>query len=202
MSDRICRCCGVGNLQGVRARLRVCLGCDDCDGLHGDALQAILVKATADRKMSGDAALARALIDDAQLTGRAVYFENPPGSGQADMRIPDPPPRWLVVCARALCRKELPDMHSVVGAVLGRFMGLRSSQTVLEAMRVELQAALSFIDASIFDVQIDTKVDVLDSQHLIIQVQAKTPALGAVVTPGTENVEIPPDILLRKRAEA
>lgn len=195
-----CRCCGVSVLGGgVREHLRVCIGCDLCDELHGDKLQAVLAKGVADGKVPPYTALTRMLIDDAQLTNRLefVVFE-----GQAaDLRVNNPPPRWMVVAGRALARGEQPDLQSLVGAVLGRYFGKQSTAQTLHELRLELCEALSFVDASIFDVKVSTKMDTVDPGHLMIEVQAKTPTLGVEVAPGANEL-IPADIMNRKRAEA
>lgn len=192
---RACRCCGLPDLVGVRGKVRVCPMCDDCDGLHGDALQA--------RMMSGEwldpyIALARAIIDDAQLTNRIVFV----GEGEAKhINVPNPPRRWEVMIARALLRNEQPDLHTVMNAVLLPFFGLRASPSVMALLRGELLEALQAFDASIFDVEVSIDVDVLDRENLQIKVCAKTPALGMTFDADSAGV-IPPDIMARPRGEA
>lgn len=187
-------------MAGPRAQFRVCVGCDQCDELHGDKLQGILAVAVRDRRIDPYAALARLLIDDAQLTGRTIYIPRADG-GLADIYIPDPPPPWLIVCGRAIARGSMPDMQSVVNAVLVRYIPGTSSPHRMAALRLELRDALQFIDPEIMDVEVTTTQDVLDPGNLRIEIKAKTPTLGSVMA-GATDVDIPADILSRPRAEA
>lgn len=200
MKEARCRCCGI-NVEGpVRSKVRVCVGCDDCDGLHGDKLQGVLWMAVRDGKLDPYVALARQLIDDAQLTGRSVYIDR--GNGTADLRIPDPPLPWLIVCGRALARSEMPALQTIVDAVLVRYIPGKATGSRMAALRAELGDALRFVDPSIMDVEVTTELDHLEPGHLKIVINAKTPTLGAVIDTGAADVEIPADILSRKRAEA
>lgn len=178
----------------------MCIGCDDCDALHGAKLQGVLAMAVRDGKLAPYTAVARQLIDDAQLTGRTVYVERE-GGGIADLQVPDPPPRWLVMAARSLCRGELPDFQTLVDAVLARYMGKSNTPDVLAEMQRELGDALRFVDSSIMDVEVSATMSSLDPGNLRIEIRAKTPTMGATM-PGGEDVEIPADILSRPRAEA
>lgn len=193
-----CRCCGVP-VEGYRATFRVCIGCDRCDGLHGLVLEGVLRKAVADGKLEAGTALARAIMDDAQLTCRTEYVKREDGS--ADVLIANPPERWRVVIARALCRNELPDLQAVVAAVLERWLPAPYSSALGDRIRGDLLPALQIIDRDIMDVEIDCKRDIADPEHLIIVVKARTPTLGCVV-PGAPDVEVPPDIMSRPRGSA
>lgn len=201
MSEIRCRCCGVPVDGAVRRQVRVCLGCDQCDGLHGAQLQGVLFKAVSDGKITAGTAIARSLIDDAQITGRLVYHVK--DGAVADITVPNPPPRWLVVAMRSVARNELPDFASLVDAVLGAYLPCKGTRAVLDAIAAELTEAFRFVDPSVMSVVVDSKRDALDPQHLIIQIQARTPTLAASVNiPGADDVVIPDDILHRKRAEA
>lgn len=193
-----CRCCGIG-VDGPRAQFRVCVGCDKCDELHGARLQAVLYMAVRDGKLAPYTAIARAMIDDAQLTGRAVYIAR--NDGTADVFIPNPPPRWLVMAARALCRNEQPDLQTLVDAVLARYIGGRNEPALMAEMRLELRDALQFVDPSIMDVEVTATMTHMDPGNLRIEIKARTPTLGTNM-PGAADVDIPPDILSRPRAEA
>lgn len=193
-----CRCCGVP-VDGMRAQVRVCAICDRCDGRHGDELQHMLLHGVQSGQVNPGVALCRALVDDAHLTGRIVYVGD---KNNATITIPDPPPRWYVVCGRAAAKGTLPDMHSIVAAVLARFIGAYATTATKMAIAAELGEALRFIDDSVIDVKVDSKLDVLDPNHLIINITAKTPMMGAVIDKNAGEVEIPADILSRKRAEA
>lgn len=199
MSEVRCRCCGITVSGDVRSQVRVCMGCDGCDELHGAKLQGILYMAVRDGKLAPYTAIARMLIDDAQLTGRLGFIVR--DGRVADLTIPDPPPRWLVVAARSLARNEQPDLQSLVDAVLGRYIPGRVTPDLLAALKLELRDALQFVDPSIMDVQVTTDRDALDPMHLVITIQARTPTLGTVVA-GAADVDIPPDIMSRPRAEA
>lgn len=199
MSAIRCRCCGIP-VTGPRAQFRVCIGCDLCDELHGDKLQGILAMAVRDGKIAPYTALARLLIDDAQLTGRAVYIEREAG-GVADLRIPKPPLPWLIVCGRSLARGQTPDVKSVVDAVLVRYIPGSSAPHRMAELCLELRDALQFVDPDIMDVEVTTTRDVIDPGNLRIEIKARTPTLGSVVANATD-VDIPADILSRPRAEA
>jgi hypothetical protein len=200
MSAR-CRCCGIAVEGQIRERVRVCMGCDDCDGLHGDKLQGILAMAVRDGKLAPYTALARLLIDDAQMTGRTVWRETSPG--RADLTIPDPPPPWLIICGRALARGEVPDIKGVVDAVLLRYIPGRATPSALASLRRDLSDALRFIDPDIMDVYVTATMDELEPGNLRIEIKAKTPTIGTVVTPSSgPAVEIPADILSRPRGSA
>jgi hypothetical protein len=193
-----CRCCGVP-VEGNRATFRVCIGCDRCDGLHGQVLEGVLRKAVADRKLDPGVALARAIMDDAQLTCRTEYV--PRETGGADIVIMNPPERWRVVIARALCRNELPDLASVVDAVLRRWLPAPYSSALGERIAADLLPALRVIDSSIFGVDIDCHRDIADPEHLIIKVNASTPTLGAALV-DTRDVAIPDYVMRTPRGSA
>lgn len=226
-----CRCCGIG-VTGPRAGFRVCIGCDQCDELHGAKLQGVLALAVRDGKVPVWTAIARQMIDDAQLTGRTVYEvpEQWCSIGQyeakcakcgfvvfvgadatieehmkackmgADLTVPNPPPRWLVAAARMVCRREGPDVQTLVDAVLGCYIPGKPTTALLEKMARDLRDALQFIDPEIMDVRVETERDVLEPDHLKIFVQARTPVLGATLAGAA--VDLPPDIMSRPRAEA
>lgn len=198
-----CRCCGIPITAAdgqVRQQLRVCIGCDNCDELHGAKLQGVLSQGVRDGKIAPYTALARAMIDDAQMTGRTVYVVR---EGRvADLIIPDPPRRWLVMAARAMARNEMPDLQTLVDAVLGVYIPGQSTPARMAALRSELRDALQFVDSSIMDVEVTTTMDMLEPGHLRIEIRAKTPTLGVVTSGPGADVEIPADILSRKRAEA
>lgn len=193
-----CRCCGVP-VDGMRAQVRVCAICDRCDGKHGDELQALLLHGVQTGQVKPGMALCRALVDDAHLTGRIVFVGD---INNATITIPDPPPRWFVVCGRAAAKNTLPDMHSVIGAVINRHIPGRCSRATLDAIAAELKEALHFVDDSVMDVTVASKIDALDPQHLIIQVNAKAPVMGMVIDKNAGEVEIPADILSRARGQA
>lgn len=196
-----CRCCGVPvGPHPFRQQVRVCMDCDSCDRLHGAQLQGVLAKAVADGKLQPYTAIARAMIDDAQLTGRLEHIVLEDGKS-ADVRITNPPPRWLVVMARSICRGEMPDMLSVVDAVVFRYVPGRITPTIRRAFEAELRDALHAMDPEIMDVEIESAVDVDDPGHLVIKIGAKVPVLGMQVG-GAEHVDVPADIMSRKRAEA
>lgn len=197
MSEARCECCGVPD---AGTRCRECAL--PCDGLHGDQLQLVLMRAVHDGRLAPYVALARSMYDDAMLTGRMIIrpCAHHPG-GHAT--IPNPPKRWEVVVARALCRNELPDISLVLGAVLAKYIPGRCSRRTLDAIADDMREALSAVDPSIVHVEVDSKIDVVDPQHLQIVITGEAPVLGAVVTPpGVADVAIPADIMLRKRAQA
>lgn len=177
----------------------MCIGCDRCDGLHGARLQHVLTEVVKAGKLDPGTALARSLIDDAQLTGRAVYTRR--DDGTADLTIPDPPERWRVVVARALARNELPDLQSVVDAVLRRWLPAPFSFSLGERIAADLLPALRVIDPSIFGVEIDCHRDIADPEHLIIKVNASTPTLGAALV-DTRDVAIPDYVMRTPRGSA
>lgn len=194
-----CRCCGVAIVgDATRLQVRVCVDCDQCDELHGAQLQGVLLKAVSDGKLAPYTAVARAMMDDAQLTGRIVHVVI---NGRADITIPNPPRRWEVMAARSMVRGELPDLQTLVDAVLGCYIPGRNTPDRMAAMRLELRDALQFVDPSIMDVEVSTVMDALEPGNLRIEIKARTPTLGTEM-PGAPDVNIPADILTRKRAEA
>lgn len=197
-----CRCCGipVGPVGlNMRTKMRVCMWCDDCDGMHGQVLQGVLTMAVRDGKLAPGVALSRALIDDAQLTGRLVFDVV---NGEANnIRIIDPPARWFVVAARAVCRNEMPDFASLADAVLGAMLPCNATRENLDKLAAGLTEAFRFVDPSVMAVVVDSKRDSMDPQHLIITIQARTPTMGQVM-PGAEGIEIPADVLKRRPAQA
>lgn len=197
LADR-CRCCGVP-VEGRRAQVRVCIGCDLCDHLHGDVLQGILWRSVNDRQLDPWIAIARAMIDDAQLTGRTEYIRNDDGSH--DIVINYPPERWRVTLARALARNELPDLSSVVQAILERWLPAPFTPQLVASIRGDMVPALQIIDAAIMDVEIDCKRDIADPGNLIIKISARTPTLGGYIGEAS-GVEVPPDIMSRPRGSA
>lgn len=200
--DGHCRCCGIGIVGSVvRAKLRVCIGCDDCDELHGSQLQAVLWRAVEHGKLNVWTAIARSMIDDGQLSNRLVYTLRPDQT-VADMWLPAPVPRGLVVAARDRARGVLPDVQSVVDAALARFIGTLRTEANMREMSSELRDALQCVDPGIMDVEITTSMTTLDPGHLVIKILAKTPTLGVVTIKGAEDVAIPEGILSGKRAEA
>lgn len=197
-----CRCCGVplDGAQPVRLQLRVCVMCDRCDGMHGEALEQRIRALVAAGKISGDHGVCRAILDDAQLTGRIVL--SPDGEGTANALVLDPPERWRVLIARCLCRRELPDVTTVVQSILERWLPANNSTKLLEAIRKDLIGALQLIDPDIMDVQLEGARDVLDPAHLIIKVQAKQPVLGIKLGAHADPDLIPADIMSRPRGTA
>lgn len=167
--------------------------------MHGAKLQHVLTAVVREGKLDPGVALARSIMDDAQLTGRIVYMRREDGS--ADVTVPDPPERWRVVVARALARNELPDLQSVVAAVLDRWLPAPYSSALGERIAADLLPALRVIDPSIFGVDIDCHRDVADPEHLIIKVNASTPTLGAALV-DTRDVAIPDYVMRTPRGSA
>lgn len=201
MSDVVrCRCCGI-QVYGTRAQVRVCPICDKCDGLHGDKLQETVTKLVGSGQMDPGLALCRSLIDDAQLAGAIVFVDAGPGVGHI-IDIPRPPARWETVIARATCRGDLPEMFAVVDAILKRYIPGKCTRATLDAIQGDLLQALACLDPSVLTVTVNSERDMLDPEHLIIQVQTTTPAMGAVIGKGAEDVVIPDDIMLRARGQA
>jgi hypothetical protein len=204
MSDRMCRCCGVPvGGHPFRVKVGVCIDCDSCDRLHGAQLQGVLAKAVIDGKLPVWSAIARAMFDDAQLTNRLVRLTD---GETADAKIVnvivvDPPARWLVLAARLICRGQQPDMQTLVDEATRRWLPCRADSPNLRHMERDVLAAVRFIDPEIMDVKITTKRDPEDLGHLVIELSAKTSTLG-VSMPHAEHVDIPDDIMSRKRAEA
>lgn len=199
--DARCRCCGIP-VDETRATMRRCPVCDRCDGLHGDALQIRVVQLMTSGRMPWGHALARMMIDDAQIAGRLVYVPcDHPGRHGHHIAIPNPPKRWEVVVARAICRDEFPDITLMISVILARFIPGRCNRATLDAIAAEIGEAVRMIDPNVLTVTVDSKRDVLDPSHLIITVQSTTPTIGAVVdvTPG---VKIPADIYQRPRGQA
>ncbi|HUS27591.1 MAG TPA: hypothetical protein VMZ53_03760 [Kofleriaceae bacterium] len=183
----------------IRMQLRVCIDCDTCDQLHGAQLQGVLFKAVADGNLAPYTAIARAMIDDAQLTGRIVHDVK---EGRVvDITIPNPPPRWMVAVGRAMARGEQPDVQTLVDAVLARYIGGQNTPALMAEMRIELRDALQFVDPSIMDVEVSATMTALDPGNLRIEITAKTPTLGSTMA-GADDADIPPDIMSRPRAEA
>lgn len=199
MLEVLCRCCGVP-VEGMRAQVRVCPICDVCDGKHGDELQALVGHGVVTGQIEPGKALCRMLVDDAHLTGRIIYVERE-GSPLADITIPDPPPRWLVVCGRAAARGQLPDLQTVVNVVLAQHLPCGRDQ--LPALQRELREALTFVDPSIMDVAIDCRIDAECVEHVVINVsgRAVSPDLVVDMAKGAD-VEISHDILSRARGQA
>lgn len=199
MSEALCRCCGIP-VMGTRARVRVCPICDQCDGLHGDKLQIALAAGVVNGKVDPGLALTRSIIDDAQLTGRIVYVEDP--NGGHSITVPDPAPRWQVICSRALCRNQLPDVTLVLDVILARHLPCQATPDKLEAIARELREALAFMDPGVLSVDVQSERDALDPQHLIVKVTTSTPTMGMQTIGNLPDVEIPPDIMLRARGQA
>lgn len=198
----LCRCCGVPVDEGqpVRMQLRVCVMCDRCDGMHGAVLEERIRKSIAGGGISPGTGLARAILDDAQLTGRIVFKLE--ADGTATALVPDPPERWRVMIARCLARRELPDVSTVVYCILERWLPANNTRKLLESIRADLIAALQSIDPDIQDVQVDGARDVLDPEHLIIKVLAKQPVIGIALGAHVDPAVIPSDIMNRPRGSA
>lgn len=193
-----CGCCGIPLFNSPRARLRRCEVCDQCDKIHGDALQFRVAQLVTAGKLDPGQAMTRMLIDDALVTGRLEFV----GDAHAAMiNIPKPPRRWEVAIGRAICRGEQPDLHSAIGAVLGEYFGRVWSNELRAKIERDVAEVLHVFDDSITGVDIDIDADVFDPEHAIIKVTATTPSLGATFDADAAGA-IPADILSRPRGEA
>lgn len=200
-TENRCKCCGTAAISEHRAQLAgVCAMCDQCDKCHGDTLQARLVQAAATGQIDPSMGLARMMIDDANLCGRLVYVGD---WNAATIEIRNPPERWEVVIARSLARNEMPDVHSVVDAVLRRRLPAPYGEQLLEDLARDLKLALSVIIPDIVDVKVQSERDIVDPEHLKILIQGKAPVLGVqLAAVAGADVEIPADIMSRPRGSA
>ncbi len=196
-----CGCCGIP-LDGQRAFLRRCMVCDRCDHKHGDELQIAIEHLLANGKIESGQAMVRMLIDDAHLSGRIVWIVDPDTS-TAMITIPDPPQRWEVVCARAMVRGSMPDLQSVIEAVLTSYIGKQSAPSVLRNLEGDLSRAMAFVDPDVLSVSVEAHRDAIDPGHLFITVSTRTACMPGVVSRSDDaDALIPDDIALRPRAQA
>lgn len=193
---RNCKCCGITNTLGGRHGL--CMICMQCDGVHGDKLEHLLIDAVNSGQTDAGTALTRMLVDDAMLTGRIVLV--PAGDGSALITIPDPPERWRTVIGRALCAGEEVQLERVVDAVLSKHLDAPDSPGLRERVAAELRTAMHVADPSIVDVVIEVSANPEDPGSLMFDVRAR----ACVVPPAFEadDVDVPHDIMARPRAEA
>lgn len=194
-----CKCCGIP-IDGPRVAIELCVVCDRCDRRHGAALEQACIAAVRAGLLSPWHALCRMMIDDALLTGGLALVVD--GRGMARPLVPDCPDRWMVVICRAWARQEQPQLDDIVGAVLGRYIPGPATRANFDAIARDLQRALSTIDENVLSVEVDSKIDTLDPEHLIINIQARTPATPGMVTITAPDVELPADIMTRPRGLA
>lgn len=202
-----CRCCGaesrVDGLDAASFR-GVCLICREvCDRNHGERLERMIVRKLSIGLIDMWHGIACAMMDDALITGRLLIM--PPLSTErgATLHVMDPPPRWLVVAERAKASGEMVAIGDVVQAALAPYLRKPNVPSVRDAIERDLLAALTTIDTDIVAISCTVKRDVMDPEHLEIVIKKRINIEpGAVVMPGGETVEIPPDLLARARAKA
>lgn len=195
-----CTCCGIG-VSGQRAVIRRCIVCDQCDRLHGDELVATCGRMVRAGQLTPGHVLARVMMDDAHLAGMIEYRDDPDGM-TVTAWVPVPVPRWRVVIGRAWARGEAPDISRIVGSVLDRYLPGPASRANLDGIAQDITDALGAIDPNVLNCKVGCKVDQLDPQHLIIEVQTKTAAAPGMVDVLAPDVELPADIMSRPRGSA
>lgn len=194
-----CRCCRVP-VEGIRAKVRVCPLCDECGGLHGLALEAAVRERVASGQMSAWYGVGVMALDDANAAGMLRFVGDP---REASIHVPEPVRRWQVVAGRAVLAGELPAIDEIIGACLAPYVPGPKTDATMQALADELTTAMRWIDPEVLHVDISCALDVIDPQHLIIQVSTRTPAMpGAANMPGADDVVIPDHVLRAKPAQA
>lgn len=201
MTDTPCRCCGI-QLQGEREKIRRCILCDMCDRRHGDELQAHVTALVRAGQIGFWHAVTRMLVDDAHLAGLLAItaVEDDNGVVSAWPYVIDFVPRWRVVLGRALALNEIPDVGQVLGAVLARYLPARNSQALRDVISRDLTDAMCMVDRSIAACEVLCDQDVLEPEHMRINVIATAAFLGQTVM--SPEVEIPDSVMRGPRGQA
>lgn len=192
-----CSCCGIF-LVGAEVLRDRCLVCGVCDHMHGDELEARVVRLVAAGSLPWGRALACMLVDDAHHAVRLRFHGDPMA---CEMAIDEPVHRWEVVIGRALARGEVPDLSRIVAAVLARYIPGRATTTTLEAIERDMTEALQMFDPDVLSVKVTARRDHLDPEHLIIECSTRNP-VGPAVLDIAPEVAIPSDISSRPRGQA
>jgi len=207
--DEPCSCCGAPTRADFAAgahrvfqcqdpRCARCGMCHGCEGVHGDEFERRnLVNADAATRRGRPVAwhvVAVQAVDDAHLTGR-LFIDD-----RGDLAVDDPPPRWLVVLARATARGEHPVIDEVLGAALAPYIGRRGNGALIGEMERSIGEALSTMDPNIVSVSIQTRRDTIDPENIVVEVRARTSTIGAITL--TPDVPIPVDVTMREPAKA
>lgn len=196
--DIACRCCGVP-VNGPRQKFRVCPLCDQCDGMHGNALERLLRKLAATGAITMWHGIGRMAVDNAHLTGRLSLIGP---SDAATMWVATAPRPWEVVLGRAGASFTIPDIGEIVAACLAPFIPGKVSRATMDAIGRELTGALTWVDPNVVSVDVDCKRDSIDPEHLLIHVNTRTNVAPGSITVCEPNIEIPDDILSRPRGQA
>lgn len=195
MSEVLCGCCGipVGHFMQWLGR---CVNCArGCSRIHGDALQAQLVKMHAAGRVDSWGAIAVMMLDDAALTGTIDWHER-------DGRIVGgwctvPVPRWAVVIARARARGEEPDKQAIINAVLAAHMPCTSAR--LPEIDADLKLALGALPEA---VHVEVRMVNEDASGITVEVSLRVAPDGAEVHDFGGANQIPADIAGRARGVA
>lgn len=195
-----CRCCSIP-VEGMRAQVRVCPLCDQCGGIHGEALAAAVRERVAAGKLSVWYGIGVLALDDANTAGMLQFVGDP---RNASLWVPEPVRRWQVVAGRAVLANTLPAMDEIIGACLAPFLGTVATEASLQALADEITTAMRWIDPDVLHVDIASKRDAIDPEHLIIKVTTRTAAMPGMVSQfgAEDDVSIPDSVMRAKPAQA
>lgn len=193
-----CRCCGVPVHGEIREKLRVCPLCDQCDGKHGDALQAHCVALVEQGRTTWGTAIARLAIDNAHLWGTLEWHGDP---RCAELHVAHCPSPWQTLVGRCAARGVMPGYDALLNACLAPFVPGPNTHENKQAIADELTTALCWLDQNVASVDVGFEADTFDAAHILIRVNLKQAVPGAIMleTPGAD---IPRDIMARPRGQA
>lgn len=202
--DVRCQCCGLP-VPLERREIARCAVCDLCDHLHGDALQIYVGRQVMAGQITPYHGLARMLVDDAMMAGELQLVPEVNLEARTWTLRPwilRPIDRWRVVVGRALAVDLAVDVSLLLSVILARHIPGRSDRGTLDAIARELREAFAVIDPNVVDVEVDCKRDVLDPEHLLINISTKTAAAPGMISLADPDIELPADIMSRPRGQA
>lgn len=126
----------------------------------------------------------------------------PEGGDVRDLYVQRCPPPWERYACRAFARGEAPPIGDVVYRAIAQFFGQANTAAVRAAIEREVLTALVFLDPDIVDVRIAVTAPVVrDGGEVRVEITKRTNVEpGAVLLSPT--IEIPPEVLARKPAQA
>lgn len=178
----------------------MCPLCDQCGGLHGEALYRAVRERVAGGHLSVWYGIGVLALDDANTAGMLQFVGDP---NAASIWVPEPVRRWQVVAGRAVLADTLPAIDEIIAACLSPYVPGPKTDETMRALADDLTTAMRWIDPDVLHVDISCKTDAIDPGHLIIQVSTRTATMpGMVSIPGGDDVVIPDHVLRAKPAQA
>lgn len=194
-----CVCCGVSAsfhpLHGPTERAMCSMCLLPCGGLHRGERYTQLVNLHRTGRMWWSDVVARAAIEDAWLVGKMDI------DAHGSITIPVAVKRWEVLIAWHRTASYTIDLKALVDTILLPYLGRKNLATTREDIKLEIDTAITMLDPRFRGSTVKLEGEDVRTDGIVIEIMMNEPE-PPLTTTMTTGVDIPDDILARKRAEA